>query len=136
MNYVKQFTIILILSFIGEVLHALVPLPIPASIYGIVLLFVALEREILHVTDIKDVAGFFIQILPLLFVPAGVGLMNSWTVLKPTLVPIAVITFVSTLLVLGVTGRVTQFVIRRDKQNLKQKKASYVLSEKEAQNNE
>ena len=31
MKYIKQFSIILLISFLGEALHALLPLPIPAG---------------------------------------------------------------------------------------------------------
>ena len=54
----KQFTIIIMFSFIGEVLRALVPFPIPAGIYGILLLFLALERKILKIEDIEEVSSF------------------------------------------------------------------------------
>ena len=74
----KQFTIIIVLSFVGEVLHALIPFPIPASIYGILLLFFLLERKILQVDDVKEVADFLIFIMPLLFIPAAVGLIDAW----------------------------------------------------------
>ncbi len=115
MKYVKQFMIILFLSFLGELLKYIIPLSIPASIYGMVLLFLALELKILKVSDIKETSNFLIEIMPLMFVPAGVGLLDSWDTLKPIWIQVVVITLISTVIVMAVSGSVTQWVIRRGK---------------------
>ena len=57
MKYLWQFLIIVAFSFVGELLHFLIPLPIPASIYGIVLLFVALYAHWIQVRQIRHHAG-------------------------------------------------------------------------------
>ncbi len=113
MRYVKQFGIILLISFLGEVLHALLPLPVPASIYGIILLFLCLQTGLLKVSAIRETSRFLIEIMPMLFLPAAVGLIESWDVLQPVWVPYLVITAVSTFVVMVCAGRVTQRVIRR-----------------------
>lgn len=58
MKFVKQFGIILLITFIGEVLHALLPIPVPAGIYGIVLLFLGLKTRLIPVSEVKE-ASFF-----------------------------------------------------------------------------
>ena len=78
MKYVKQFLIILLISFIGEGLNYLIPAPVPASIYGMVILFVCLCTKVVKLDDVKDTGMFLIEIMPLMFIPAGVGLMKSW----------------------------------------------------------
>lgn len=90
MKYVKQFLIILLISFIGEGLNYLIPAPVPASIYGMVILFVCLCTKVVKLDDVKDTGMFLIEIMPLMFIPAGVGLMKSWGVLKPLVVPVLV----------------------------------------------
>lgn len=112
MKYLKQLLIILLFSFAGEILHYVIPLQIPASIYGLLLLFAALMLRIVKLPQVRDAAGYLIEIMPLLFIPAGVGLLQSWGVLAPVLVPVSVIMVVSTVLVMGVSGRVTQAVMR------------------------
>ena len=109
--------VILAISFVGEVLKYMIPLPIPASIYGLVILFVALETGLIRLSAVKDTAKFLIEIMPLMFIPAGVGLLDSWGVLQPVILPVAVITIVSTIIVMGVSGVVTQAVIRRQKRS-------------------
>lgn len=108
MKYLKQFGIILFISFAGEILHGLVPLPIPASIYGIVLLFACLELKLLPVMAVKETSRFLIEIMPVMFIPAAVGLTDSWPVVRTALVPYTVITVVTTFIVMVVSGKVVQ----------------------------
>jgi len=112
MKYIKELGIILLISFVGELLHSLLPLPVPASIYGLVLLFVCLVTGIVKLEQVNTTARYLIEIMPLMFIPAGVGLLSAWGVLKPVIVPVAVITVLSTIIVMGVSGRVTQAILR------------------------
>lgn len=114
MKYVKQFLIILLISFIGEGLNYLIPAPVPASIYGMVILFVCLCTKVVKLDDVKDTGMFLIEIMPLMFIPAGVGLMKSWGVLKPLVVPVLAITVVSLIAVMAVSGRVSQKIIAKN----------------------
>ena len=112
MKYLRQFGIILFISFLGEILHLLLPFPIPASIYGIVLLFAALETRLLKVAAIRETSSFLLDIMPILFVPGAVEFIDKWSILRPVLIPFTVITLVSTFTVLFASGRVTQAVMR------------------------
>ena len=95
MKYLKQFLIILIISFIGEILKEILPLPIPASIYGMVILFVCLLTKVIKLEDVRETGKFLIEIMPVMFIPAGVGLMSSWNVLRPLILPVGIITVVT-----------------------------------------
>ncbi len=112
MKYLKQLLIILTFSFAGEVLHALIPLQIPASIYGLVLLFLALMTGLVKLPQVKETAKYLVEIMPLMFIPAGVGLLESWGDLKPILFPVLVILVISTVLIMGVSGKVTQGMMK------------------------
>ena len=113
MKWMKQFGIILLVSFVGEVLEKWIPLPIPASIYGIILLFLCLKLRIIPHESVHETGKFLIEIMPLMFIPAGVGLITSWEQLQSFMVPLLVITVVSTFVVMIVTGKVTDFLISR-----------------------
>ena len=115
MKYSKQFCIILFLSFLGEALRSVIPLPIPASVYGLVLMLGALASGILKVSQVRETSEFLIEIMPVMFIPAGVGLMDSWGVLKPVCIPVLLITVLTTVIVMGTTGAVTQQMIRKEK---------------------
>lgn len=112
MKYVKQFGIILTISFIGELCNQMIPLPVPASIYGLVILFIGLLLGWVKLDSVKETGKFLIEIMPLMFIPAAVGLLESWGVLRPIFVPVITITLLTTILVMAVAGRVTQLVIR------------------------
>ena len=114
MKYIKQFAIILVVSLLGEGLNYLIPLPIPASIYGLVLMLLALGLKIIPVESVKETSVFLIEIMPLMFIPAAVGLIESTDLLRSNLLAYVVITVVSTFLVMFVSGRVTQAVERHD----------------------
>ena len=112
MKYLRQFMIILLVSFLGELLKYVIPLPVPASIYGLVILFILLETGILKLNAVKETSVFLIEIMPLMFIPAGVGLMESWGDLNSMLLEVVVIILVSTVLVMGVSGKVTELVLK------------------------
>ena len=115
MKYLKQFLIILVISYAGELLKYVLPLPIPASIYGMVILLVGLLTGLIALDAVKDVGKFLIEIMPVMFIPAGVGLMSSWGTLKPLLLPVSIITVVTIVTVMAATGKVSQWVIRKGK---------------------
>lgn len=114
MRYIKQFLYIMIISFIGEVLNYFLPLPIPASIYGIIILFLCLNFQVIKLEDVEDTGKFLIEIMPIMFVPAAVGLMNSWNLIQSSLLEYLVLIFITTIIVMVVSGKVTQFFIRKD----------------------
>ena len=113
MKYLRQFAIILFISLLGELLRILIPLPIPASVYGLVLLLVALTTGMLKVHQVKAAADFLIEIMPVMFIPAGVGLLDSWPALQPVWIPVVLITLLTTIIVMAVTGQVAQKIIRK-----------------------
>ena len=115
MKYIREFGIIIVISLIGELLNYLIPLPIPSSIYGLVIMFLCLHFKIVKIADVKKTAVFLIEIMLLMFIPAAVGIIESWDIIKPNVIAYAIITIVSTVLVMAVAGRVTQFVIRHSK---------------------
>ena len=114
MKFIKQFVIILIVSFLGEVLRAVLPLPVPASIYGLLLMLLALCTGVIPLDSVRETGRFLIEIMPLMFIPAAVGLIESWDKISPIVFELIVITAVSTVLVMVLSGRVTQWVIRKE----------------------
>ena len=112
MAFLRQFLIILAVSFLGEGLHALIPLPIPASVYGLALMLRALCAKLVRPEQVKGAASFLIEIMPVMFIPAAVGLLDVWGLLRPILVPAAVIIVSTTVLVMAVTGRTAQGILR------------------------
>lgn len=113
MKWIRQFLILLAVTLLGEIFRALIPLAIPAGIYGLVLLFVCLCLRIVKLKQIEGAADFLIEIMPLFFIPAGVGLMTRWVQLRSLLLPVLAAIFGITVLVMIVTGLVTQCMVRQ-----------------------
>lgn len=112
MKYLKQFMIILFISMAGEILSGVIPINMPAGVYGIVIMFIALASGILPLDRVEETADYFLVIMPVLFIPAGVGLMTAWDSLKGDLFAVTFITAVSTAAVMAVTGVCAQAVIK------------------------
>lgn len=113
MKLLRQFLIILIICFIGEVLSKVMHIPLPGSIIGMVLLFICLLTGIIKLETIQEISKFLIDHLAFFFIPAGVGLLAYVEILKKNLVPILVICFVTTFLVMIVTGWTVQTIKER-----------------------
>lgn len=113
MKWIRQFMILLAVTLLGEILRALIPFAIPAGIYGLVILFLCLCFGVIKLDQVEGAADFLIEIMPLCFIPAGVGLMTRWAQLQSLLLPVLISLFVVTVLVMVATGFATQYLVRR-----------------------
>ncbi len=120
MKYIYPFFIILLVTFIGEIMHYFIPIPVPASIYGLVIMLILLCTGIVKLHNVDKTSDFLISIMPLMFIPGGVKLITVWSDIKPILLPLSVITVVSTIAVMAVTGKTTELIMKADKR-LKEK---------------
>lgn len=115
MKYVFQFARIMAFCLIGEVLHAYLPLPVPASIYALVLLSGALLTGVVKLEQVKQTGDFLSGLFPLLFIPTVAGVMEVWDKLAQNLFPILIALVPVTWIVMSVAGRVTQGIMDRRK---------------------
>ena len=113
MKYLSQFLIILGFTMAGEALQRLLPLPIPASVYGLVLLFTALCFGLVKLDQVKTTGNFLSSLLPILFVSPTVGIVENWELIRPQLLPIALLLAASTVVTFGISGKLAQFLIRK-----------------------
>lgn len=112
MKYIFQLMIILAVSFAGEVLHAVVPLPVPASVYGLIILLILLMTKIVKLSQVETTANYMISIMPLFFIEPSVALMTSFGIVKGSVIPLCIASFLSFASVVIVTGLTSQLVIR------------------------
>ena len=112
MNYIFQLAIIFGVSFAGELLNAILPLPVPASVYGLVIMFLLLCTKIVKLEQVENVAELLMSIMPLFFIEPTVGIMNSYGLVKGKIIPLFIACFLSFAAVVVVTGSVSQFIIR------------------------
>ncbi len=122
MKYIRQFGIICGVTCLGEVLKYLLPLPIPGSIYGLILMLLFLSLKIIKIESVRETGEFLIEIMPVMFIPAGVGLITVWGQLKSMLIPVGIITGVTTFLVMIVTGKTAEMMLRKKEQRERKEK--------------
>ena len=114
-KYSKQICIILSICLLAELLEHLIPLPVAASIYGLLLMLFALSARLLPLEEVEDTADFLLSNIALLFIPPTVGMMDGVEIIKQMALPLLVICVVTTLLIMGVTGVVSQTILRKGK---------------------
>ncbi len=115
MKYVRQFLIILLVSFLGEVLRAYIPFPVPAGVYGIVILFVLLMTGIVKIASVRETASFLVSVMSVMFIPSAAGVMTLGEQAGKMILPIVLACTVLTFLVMGVSGKVADILIGRKK---------------------
>jgi len=116
-KYIKQLLIILAVSLLAEVMEAIIPLPVAASVYGLLIMLLGLCTKIIPLPKVEGAADYLVSIMAIMFVPPTVAIMTSFEELKTMLVPLVVISFVTTILVMVVTGKVADALLRRGKKD-------------------
>ena len=113
MKYLSQFCIIMGFTFVGEAIQRLLPLPIPGSVYSLVLLFLALCIGLVKLEQVKDAAHFLTSIMPILFVAPAVGIVEYWELVSDNLIPIILLILATTVLTFGISGTVVQRFMKK-----------------------
>jgi len=115
MKYVKEIAIIFGITMVGELLNMWIPLPVPAGVYGLFILLGLLCSGVLKLSDVSATGSLLLDLMPLMFIPAAVGLLEKFEMIRSILVPFVVITVLSTFIVMTITGKVTEFVLHHQK---------------------
>lgn len=113
MNYMKQFTIIFAISFIGELLNTLIDFPIPASVYGLIILLLLLITKIVKVEDVKETSTFLINNMSIMFVSPAISIIAVWPLFKENILAYSLVIMVSTTIVMIVSGKITQTLTKK-----------------------
>ena len=121
MKYIRQLALVLAISFLGEILNRVIPLPIPASIYGLVMMFLLLESGLVKFEKVEATTVFLKNTLVVTLIPSAVGVMAAWDVLEPILLPAVLIIVVTNVLVLAVSGHVSQAIVRMQRAHREKK---------------
>ena len=121
MKYVREILWIIAFTLLGEVLNRLLKLPVPAGVYGLFLMLLALLFGIIRLEDVEGAGNFLLDTMTIMFLPAAVGIMTVTELLRPVLLPYLIIIVLSTVLVMSVTGLIAEKILhytenRRDRQ--------------------
>lgn len=110
---ILQCLIIFACLAVGEVIVMLTGVKLPSSIIGMLLLFTLLKTGVVKYEKIKGMANFLISNMGFFFIPPGIAVMLYFDIIKAQFWPILVSAFVSTILVIAVTGWVFQLTKRK-----------------------
>ena len=129
MKLIREVLWIIFFTFVGEILNASLPLPVPAGVYGLILMLIFLMRGIIRLDEVEQAGNFLLETMSIMFLPAAVGIMTVSKLLLPVLFPYMVIILFSTFLVMAVTGLSAEFILRKteskedcEKEELEEKK--------------
>lgn len=113
MKIAKELSLILGISMIGEMLNQVLPLPVPAGVYGLFLMLLLLCSGIIKLEDVEGTGNFLLDNMTPMFIPAGVGIIRYMDQVMQVGIPYLVINVLSTAAVFVVTGKVAQYVMVR-----------------------
>ena len=113
MKLYVQLRIIFMISLVGEGISSVFHLPVPGSIIGLVLLFLALQFKLLRLRHISMVGNFLLANMTILFLPPAVGIMDKFQVIAPYLLPIILIVLGAIVLNVCVIAVVVQLIKTR-----------------------
>ena len=115
MKYVKQIAIILTITFAGECLNHLLPLPVPSGVYGLFLMLAALVTGVVKLEQVEESGNFLMDTMTMMFIPATVGIVANIEQVREVLIPFVLISMISTVIVMVVTGRMAQLMMGKTK---------------------
>lgn len=111
MKYLKESAIIFGITLAGEALYQFLPIPVPPGVYGLFLLLALLCLKVIKLPDVEAAGNFLLEIMPVLFIPASVGVLESFEQIRSLLAPLLVVCTVSTVIVMAVTGKVAERLV-------------------------
>lgn len=117
MKLLRQLAIILLIAYVGELVHTVFNLPIPGNVLGMLLLFIGLSTGIVKIKMIDTISNFLLEHLSFFFVPAGVGILACFPLLKDNWISFILVCILTTILIIVITGWTIQLYIKRSDQN-------------------
>ena len=115
MKYVKEIVIIFGITMVGELLNMFIPLPVPAGVYGLFILLGGLCTKVISLSDVEVTGNLLLDLMPVMFIPAAVGIIDKIEELKAIMIPMLIITFVTTFIVMTTA----EWIIKRKKKREK-----------------
>lgn len=113
MNYLKQFSILLLCLLLGVTINYFFNTPLPMVVWGMIFLFLGLFFKIIKISDVEETSRGLLKYFAFFFIPSGVEIMNEYKVMEGKVLPIIFVIILSTLITMTVTAITVEFFIRR-----------------------
>jgi len=110
---VKQYAIILMVTYLGEIISKSINFPFPGPVIGMLILFILLERKLINVEFVENGANNILLNLAIFFIPPGVGLISALDLLNGNVLKIVITMMITTIITMGTTGLTVQYLINR-----------------------
>lgn len=110
---ILQVLLLNVFLLLGTGLKAIIPLPIPASMLGLALLFLALFFKIIKLEWVEQGATWLMAELLLFFVPSAVGVVNYQQMISMQGAEIVGLIVISTIIVMGMTALTAEKITGR-----------------------
>lgn len=114
MNLVKQFMTLFLVLFLGDIVAYVLKIPIPGNILGMLLLTIGLMKGFVQLKDVEEAGKILLDHLPIFFIPASVGIMLYFDLIRSQLAGILIPTILSIIIGLYVTGKVVDFFVKKN----------------------
>ena len=112
MKIIRQIGIIFTVCWLSILVEKVLPFAFPASVIGMILLFICLLTGVLKIEYIQEKADFLLENMAFFFVPAGVSIINYFDVLESTWIQLVVICVISTVVTFAVTAWSVKLTVR------------------------
>ncbi|MDP4525411.1 antiholin-like murein hydrolase modulator LrgA [Bacillus halotolerans] len=110
-GFLTQAFIFAVVMLVSNMISAFVPIPIPASVVGLVLLFLLLCLKVIKLEQVETLGASLTSLIGFLFVPSGISVMNSLGVMQQYGLQIVLVILLATIILLGATGLFSQLIL-------------------------
>lgn len=111
-SFLQQAFIFAIIMLISNGIAYISPIPLPASVIGMVILFIALCTNLVELNQVEALSNDLSSIIAFLFVPSGISLINSLDLMQHYAFQIVFVILVATVVLLGTTGWSASFFLK------------------------
>ena len=112
MEIIVQIGIVFGVCLVGQFISCCLPVAVPASVIGMLLLLLLLCFRILKPHHIEKKSNFLLSNMAFFFIPAGVGIMDNYSYVKGNILPLLLVCLITTVLTFGVTAATVTTVIK------------------------
>ena len=123
MKMMYQIGLLFGVCLLGQAISAFLPIPFPGSVLSMIILFLLLFFRIIRVDHIQQKADFLLKNMSFFFIPAGIGILSSFDLIRSSLLPLIIVIVVTTILTFGATALTVQGVIALQDRHAKTKRA-------------
>ncbi len=111
MKMMFQIGLLFGVCLLGQAISVFLPIPFPGSVLSMIILFLLLFFRVVRVDQIQQKADFLLKNMAFFFIPAGIGIISSFDIIRDSILPLVFIAVAATILTFGATALTVQGVI-------------------------